>query len=451
MNIDNLKDKWIEQHNEHYSKYYSNEKELRFQLKQFFFQSYLLMKRFSKDQQWIEYLEDYRKIFKRDPDRDWYSHRDPTDEENAWRNSFEWVNIFEIISEVGFPYKEKSVRRNMLKYLEIYTKKALENPGENGHDFMLMGAFKVFSKEFDKLKQNFILWLNKGIGIKEFTPHQLMAYMVFLKNEKNEKKLYDNIETKLIEWIKNPTESEYRQVLIWARLITRFEWWPQHSDFIDLMKDNFNSCLEKINTIDFSNQTILLEAAFMVLSEREKENFQQSIKEVITPAKLYRLREIFPFLNDNDDLLELQKEIEKIPEKCDHPTKEMCKECITKKKNDCWLRIINKVNQTRPWPHGGFEVADSVLYDELKGIYIEVKSTEISKMVGEGDRLYRQCTQHFTKSHALVLYWNAFDTHPSVIDAVRGIAQSSVNEPRFVPVEKKYIRQVYKKYLEIGT
>lgn len=448
MNIDNLKDKWIEQHNKHYPVYYSNEKESRYTTKQFFFQSYLLMKRFSKDQQWIEYLEDYRKIFKRDPDRDWYSHRDPTDEEFSWRNSFEWVNIFEIISEIGFPYKEKSVRKNMLKYLEIYTKKAVKNPGENGHDFMLIGAFKVFSKEFEKLKQDFISWLNKEIGIKEFTPHQLMAYIVFLKNEKNEKKLYDTIETKLIEWIKNPTESEYRQVLIWARLITRFEWWPPHSDLIDLMKYNFNSCLEKINTMDFSNQTILLEAAFQTLSEKEKVNFQNSIEKAITPAKLFRLREIFPFINENDELTELQAEIEKIPEKCDHPTNEVCKKCITEKKGDCWVRIISKINQTRPWAHGVSEIADSVLYDDFRGIYFVIKAEPITKMAGEGERLYKQCTQLFTKCHALVLYWNAFDTHQSVIEPIRSIAQGMETDPRFVIVAKKYIRQVYKKYLE---
>jgi len=451
VQVDELKEKWIQKHNKHYSLYYSNEVEPRYDVKQFFLQSYLLMKRFSNDQKWIEYLEDYRKIFKRDPGKDWYSHRDPTDRIYAWRNSVEWVNIFEIISEVGFPYKQKSVKENMIKYLPEYLQDALMTPDKDCHDFMLMGAIKVFNKTFEVLRGDFISWLNKEIKVKEFTPHQLMAYMVFLENDEKQKELHDLIEQKLITWIKNPIESVDKQVLIWARLITRFESWKEYPNLYNLMKKNFNECLENIYIVNLPNQTILLEAAFMTLSEKEKEIFQHTIEEAITPAKLYRLREIFPFLDDNDDLPEIQKEIEKIHEKCDHPTKEMCKECITEKKYDCWLRIINKVNQTRPWPHGGFEVADSVLYDETKGIYIVIKSIEISKMAGEGEKLYRQCTQHFTKSHALVLYWNAFDTHPSVIDSIRGIAQSSINEPRFVPVQKKYIRQVYKKYLEIGT
>lgn len=270
MNIETLKNDWIEKHSKYYSEYYSNQKEPRYNLKQFFFQSYLLFKRFSSDTKWLEYMEDYRKIFRRDPNKGWYKYRSPKDEMKAWINSFEWVNTLEIISEVGFPYKEKSVKKNMLRYLKRFVGEALESPYEDGHDFMLISVIKIFDKEFTSLKKDFINWLEKELKNNNFTPHQLMAYMTFLRNETDCIGLYRDVEKKLISWIQNPSGSVDEQVLIWARLLTRLEWWEAYSGLYSLIIDNFIKNFESVKSIAYNNQSIILEAIFVSLSKKEK-------------------------------------------------------------------------------------------------------------------------------------------------------------------------------------
>jgi len=124
----------------------------------------------------------------------------------------------------------------------------------------------------------------------------------------------------------------------------------------------------------------------------------------------------------------------------------MCKSCVDHKKGECWIRILSKITGVRPWTHGPFEVADVVVYTFQKGIYFVIKAKEITKQRGEGDVLHRQCTQLFKNDHALVIYWNTFDTHPSVIEKIRDIASSMETNPRFEVIDKEYIRQVYKQY-----
>ena len=236
-------------------------------------------------------MEDYCKIFRRDPSNDWYKYRSPVDNGYAWRNSFEWVNTLEIISEVGFPYKEVSVKKNMLKYLKFFSNEALKSPNQNGHDFMLMSVIKVFNKEFSSLKKDFIKWLKNEIKNDDFTPHQLTAYMTFLRNESDYIELYNDVEKKLIAWINNPSDTVDRQLLIWARLLTRLEWWEAYSDLKCLMIDNFIKNFESVNHLNYNNQSIILEAIFVTLSEKEREEFQQDIERLIIPAKLYRIKE----------------------------------------------------------------------------------------------------------------------------------------------------------------
>lgn len=76
MNVADLAEYWAKKHNEHYTKYLMNEKEPRYELKTFFFNSYRLFKRLEKG--WGTYLLGYQNLFRRDPSNDYYKYRDPT-------------------------------------------------------------------------------------------------------------------------------------------------------------------------------------------------------------------------------------------------------------------------------------------------------------------------------------------------------------------------------------
>lgn len=119
---------------------------------------------------------------------------------------------------------------------------------------------------------------------------------------------------------------------------------------------------------------------------------------------------------------------------------------MTEPQGECWIRILSKITGRDPWTHGPFEVADVVIYALERGIYFVIKAEPITKQRGEGDVLHRQCTTLLSNDHALVLYWNPFDTAPMVVENIRKIASSMSTNSRFEVVDKKYVRQIYKSY-----
>jgi hypothetical protein len=191
-----------------------------------------------------------------------------------------------------------------------------------------------------------------------------------------------------------------------------------------------------------------MDALYKLSTGRIKNTINDKIASEITPSIFFKLKNIFHFLDENNELIELQNEISKIKEKCiQSPSRELCRTCMSESRGRCWIRILSKVTGVAPWSHGGNEVADVVVYTLAQGIYFVIKSNSITSQRGEGDILYRQCTQLFSSDHALVLYWNPSDTHPSVIENIKKIASSIRTNPRFEVVDKKYIRQVYNYYI----
>jgi len=306
---------------------------------------------------------------------------------------------------------------------------------------------------FEFLNEPFFEWVDKYTLKNEITPHQIIAYLNALKKFSDYEYLKDRLVDDLISWAMNPEENSRRQILIWARLEARLEWCVEASskDIQVLFKNNFLKCLREIPQppqSDWYNIPIILEAMFKLSPPSKKQIINDKISSEMVPSTFFKLRDIFDFLSDHDELIEIQNEVAAIKEKCrQSPTKELCQTCMDEPQGKCWIRILAKITGVAPWTHGGFEVADVVVYMLEQGIYFVIKSENIMAQ-RKGEILYRQCTQLFNNDHALVLYWNPLDTHPSVIENIRKISTSMKTNPRFEVVDKKYIRQIYKYYIQ---
>jgi hypothetical protein len=455
MRQDELIDAWIRHHNKHYNKYCYESKEPRWHTKQFFLYSYKLLERLNKDNSWAEYLSKYSEIFRRDPADDYYGYRDPSDSdpEKARRNSLEWANIFELNALIGFPYNE-SAKEKMLKRSERFLSNALKSLPDCHHDILICSAIEFMPETYGSLSEAFFKWLDKYSSNNEVTPHQIIAYLSTLKNFDEYKYLKTRLIEKFLFWIKNPEENSRRQILIWARLVTRLEWCLELSnkDTQELLKSNFLKCLKELpgpNQLDWYNIPIIIDALYKLSEADIKRKINDKIASEIPPSMFYKLKNIFHFLDEDNALIELQNEVSGIKEKCKPaPSRELCWTCMNKQQGVCWIRILSKITGVAPWSHSGSEVADVVVYTLQQGIYFVIKSNSITSQRGEGDILYRQCTQLFNGDHALVLYWNPSDTHPSVIETIRKNASSIRTNPRFEVVDKKYIRQVYSYYMQ---
>ena len=450
MDMNELIDQWLRHHNEKYVEYLFNEREPRWHTKQFFLYSYRLILRLGHDRDWVEYVERYKDLFRRDPSNDYYGHRSPIDSEKARENSLEWANTFELVGLVGFPYN-KSAKEKMLKNAHRYIEEAKASPEKDNHDIMLCSAVKFLPQEFKGYRDWLLSWISEYINTSDPTPHQIIAYLNVLEDSHGYD-LRDRLLKKLLSWIKSPSGTSRRQILIWARLSTRLEWISQFSnpDMQKLLKENFFKCLNEIHSIEWHNLPIILEAAYKLSDFRKKESIQNEIARRITPPRFFKFKEIFPFLDEREEYPELQSEVEKIKEKCrQSPSRELCKRCMKEPQGECWIRILAKVTDTTPWTHGPFEIADVVIYTLERGVYFVIKANPITQQRGEGDVLYRQCSDLFSNNHALILYWNPYDTAPMVIERIRRLAASMRTNPRFEVIDKKYIRQVYKQYKEI--
>jgi len=451
MKLNELIDQWLRHHNEKYTEYMFNEKEPRWHTKQFFLYSYRLLLRLGHDRNWEEYIERYKDIFRRDPSNDYYGRRSPVDPQKAWDNSLEWANIFELVELVGFPYNE-SAKEKMLKNAHKYLEESKNAPEKDCHDIMLCSAIKFLPKDFGRYRDWLLDWISEYINTSDSTPHQLIAYLSVIENDREHEELQKRLLSKLVSWMKSPTETSRRQILIWARLSTRCEQILQllNSNIQKYLKEIFFKCLEEIHHIEWHNLPMILEAAYGLSDSERKEIIQNEIIRRITPSRFFKFKEIFPFLDEREEYAELQNEIENIKEKCRPSTsRELCIRCMEESQGECWIRILAKVTGTTPWTHGPFEIADVVIYTLDKGIYFVIKAISITRQRGEGDVLYRQCTQLFSNDHALVLYLNPCDTFPAVIEKIRTQANSMTTNPRFEVIDKKYIRQIYKRYKEV--
>lgn len=191
----------------------TSEKEPRYDLKTFFLYSYFFFKGLGKE--WVNYLTGYSNLFRRDPANDYYKYRDPTDKTWQRQNSLEWAIAFEIFKEVGFPHNE-SATRNFDNYSKEYLDKARKSPNLEWMDFFLCSAVANFPDRYAVTKKWLPSQLDKYVNEGKPEPHQLMIYLKALQNYENQKALRDEILSRLVNWINNPSGTPERQVNIWG-------------------------------------------------------------------------------------------------------------------------------------------------------------------------------------------------------------------------------------------
>jgi len=445
MQVNDLVDNWLKHFNEKYTQYKSKEEEPRYHLKHFFLYSYSFLRKLQNENKWDEYLKQFEELFCRDPANDYYGYRSPLDSQNARENSLEWVAIFEIVNLVGYPYNE-SAKEKMLINARKYLEEAKNFPDRDYHDIMICSAIEFLPDQFGNYKEWLASWLTEYISVSEPTPHQIVAYMNALKEPKY-KDLRDRLFKILLFWIRKPKNYPKRQLLIWARIFSRLDL-SRHPELHEIIQRNFFACLHKTFSVDWPNLPLILDTARALSDAKAKSELYNKVSFKIVPSKLLQLKEIFDFLDDNVDFPEVQKEVEAAMEKCSRYKKETCEACIERPQGECWIRILAKVTGRKPLAHGPLEVADFVIYEFERGIYFVIKARPITG-VKEGDTLFRQCVKLFSRDHALVFYWNAHKTHPSVLEEIRKTAASMKTKPQFIVVDSKYIRQVYKRYKEI--
>ena len=447
MDYVTLTNYWIIHHNEKYYKYILSADEPRYAVKTFFLNSFRFFKILGEE--WETYIERYDNLFRRDPSGDFYSLRDPTDPSNDRANSLEWSTLFEIVALVGFPHNE-SGQIKFRKYSREFLKKAMKSPNSPWVEFMLCSAVANLPNEYDEIREWLPSQLEKWLKDEKVGPHQLVAYLKAIKNCGENEKLQNEINYRLMEWIKNPVGTANKQVLIWARLMVSMQWLEGLTEQIENeMKDYFFSALGKVYSLEsnWSNSPLLLEAYYVCADQKAREDIRTILRKSLSPSSFFKFQELFPFLRLNDDASEVKDEVTKVKEKCKPSVSRTdCKACIATKQGDCWIRVISKLTNTKPELHSGYEVADKVIYSLDQGVYIVIKATPIMKQIGEGDVLYRQCVSLFSVDHALVLYLNPCETAPFVIEEIKHAASNSKTNPRFEVIDHKYIRQMYREY-----
>jgi len=305
---------WIAKHNEHYYQYLSNYQEPRYSLKTFFLYSYYLFKTLGKG--WEHYLVGYSNLFRRDPSSDYYKYRDPIDTTRGRLNSMEWIAAFEIAAEVGFPHNE-SAKRNFIEYSRMFLEKARKSPNSGGVDFMLSSAVAHLPAEYNTIREWLPSQLEKYLQEGSKSPHQLMIYLGALRECENQNDLRAKILLELIEWIKKPSGTSQKHVLIWARLIARMQWLEELSnpEIKQIILENFARSLDAVQNVDWFNSAIILEALYLVADGKERKDIERILVEHLAPAAFVQLNELFDFLNLNDDALDVENEVYKIKEK----------------------------------------------------------------------------------------------------------------------------------------
>jgi hypothetical protein len=334
-----------------------------------------------------------------------------------------------------------------LKYSTKYLKDATISPNSQWVDFMLSSAVANLPECFVLLKDWIPQQISKYVE-SQCTPHQYMAYLNALKNCENHSYLKEKITIELMKWIKSPSGTPDRQIIVWARLITRLDWLLEiiTPDIKEEIQKNFLITLGSIYSVSWHYSPMILEAYYVCSDQDIQNDILRNVGNELTPSFFFKLHDLFPFINSSNEALEVEDEVLKIKEKCGHPSKENCKLCMENKRGDCWIRIISKLTSTEPRLHSGYEIADSVIYEYQRATYIVMKADRITKQIGEGDVLFRQCVLLFSKPYALVLYLNPYETAPFVIENIRIAAENSSQNPRFGVINGKYVRQLYAEY-----
>ncbi|MGD0996188.1 MAG: hypothetical protein ABR909_11775 [Candidatus Bathyarchaeia archaeon] len=446
MNYLALTNYWIKLHNEKYPEYLMSSKEPRYAMKSFFLNSYCFLKALGGE--WASYIERYDDLFRRDPSNDFYGKRDPTDTNHQRDNSLEWSTAFEIAKEVGFPHNE-SAKTKFLRYSNLYLSKAMESGDLPWTDFMLSSAIANLPNEYPAIQECFSSRAEQWLKKQDISPHQLIAYLKGIKNCQGNDTIVNEIYVRLLNWIENPAGTADKQILIWARLVVNIQSLGcLTEDTQNKIKRNFLDSLSKVYSLssNWLNSPLILQAYYECASPESRDDIKNALKTTLCPSNFLKFRELFPFLKLMDEAAEVN-ETTQIKEKCKSSvSKAECEACINKKQEDCWIRVISKLTNTKPDLHSGYEVADKVIYSLQQGVYIVIKATPILKQIGEGDVLFRQCVSLFSSDHALVLYLNPFQTAPSVIENIKQAASDSKKNPRFEVIDQKYIRQIYREY-----
>lgn len=154
-----LMNRWIEYFNRFYPKYIQLEKEPRYQMKQFFFYCYNFFKRMGGI--WDEYNSRFCELFLIDPSNDFYGKRDPTIDSGQikkWQKGLEWIIIFQIVSEIGFPHNI-SAEDKLLDNARINIEKIKSNPEGDYNILMICSAITYLSNNFSDLGGWFKQWL----------------------------------------------------------------------------------------------------------------------------------------------------------------------------------------------------------------------------------------------------------------------------------------------------
>ena len=446
MNYIDLVNRWVKHHNEKYFDYLTSNREPRYTVKTFFLNSYKFLKTLGRE--WENYLERYSNIFQRDPSKGFYKYRDPT-QGSERRNSLEWTTAFEIVNEVGFPYNE-SAKRDFIKFSKISLKRVMMMPDIDYVDFMVSSAVAHLSEIYIDVKEWFPSQLEKYLQ-NDLNPHQLMIYLKALREYEGYSELRNEIISRLLNWIKNPVGTMNGQIIVWARLITRMQWLQEikKPEIRELIEKGFSHALDNVYEANWAYNPMILEACYLVSDETKRKDIQGILGGRLTPSSFFKFHELFDFLTFEDEALEVKDDVIKIKEKCKSSvSKNECKACMNNKKGDCWIRILSKLTDTEPSLHSGYEVADKVIYELQHGIYFVLKATPITKQIGEGDVLFRQCVSLFSIDHALVIYLNPCETAPFIIEKIKKTASNSKTNPRFEVIDNKYIRQIYSEYLE---
>lgn len=452
MLIQKLVENWIKYFNRNYPNYLNSFKEPRYQAKSFLFYSYKLFLRLNEISYWDNYIQSLENIFLRDPSNDYYGHRNPKNSTRSQPISLEWVTTFEIIKVLDFPGNQ-SAEQKLVKYVNHYFEEIKNDlEVEKFQDLMISSSLDV--PKIDDMSEWFLEWLKANYNSEIASPHNIVSYLDFLYKIDSENILITKMIEDLVNWVEKNNESPERRILVLARIILNLDWVHELTTkkIFNKIKEDFFENLEKIKQITWHNSPLILEAAYYLHKEQERKTIQHILLENLTNAKIYKIMDLFPFLKSYVKLDQLEEEVLSIKEKCtQHPTADMCMNCINEPQGICWTRILAKILGTTPSTHFSFEIGDVVKYTHQKGIYFVIKADKITKMRREGDILYRQCTSLFISDFSLVFYFNPHYTAPMVIEPIKKISTNMKTKPIFFVLERNHIFQIYNHYKEMES
>lgn len=235
----------------------------------------------------------------------------------------------------------------------------------------------------------------------------------------------------------------------WARLATKLKTsLSSRSDLFQKVQEEFFNDLKEIHQIKhYKNQLLVLEATYVLGGPKKKKQIERRLWEKLPRVTFLSIKKVFPFIQENKKMQELEEKVKEIKEKCKFSvSRQDCKKCWNEPQGECWNRILGKLLDQEPKIHGSTEVADIIKYSNSKTTYFVIKAKNIYTKQSGGNTLIEQCSRLFTKENALVFYINVHKTADSIIEQIRELAENAKTEPKFVPLKNEFIRQIYAKY-----